>query len=123
MAFNLLDMVSGLFSNDLIGRASSSLGESEGGIKKAISGLVPTVLTGLLNKAGSGSTGANSIFNLTKEAAGSGILGNLGGLLGGGGSAATTLGLQNMATSIFGDRLGNVTNLISNFAGIKPSSA
>lgn len=36
MAFNLLDTVSGLFNKDLIGKAATSLGESEGGIQKAI---------------------------------------------------------------------------------------
>ena len=58
MALNLLDTVNGLFNNDLVNKAASSLGESEGGIKKAISGIVPSVLAGLLNKAGSG--GSNS---------------------------------------------------------------
>lgn len=37
MAFNLLDTVNSLFNNDLVNKAASSLGESEGGIKKAIS--------------------------------------------------------------------------------------
>jgi outer membrane protein OmpA-like peptidoglycan-associated protein len=123
MAFNLLDTVSGLFNKDLIGKAATSLGESEGGIQKAISGLVPSVLMGLLNKAGSGGNAASSIFNLAKEASGSGILSNLGGMLGGGASGGGMSTLLTMAGSLFGDKLGNVTNLISSFAGIKSSSA
>jgi hypothetical protein len=92
MAFNLLNTVSGLFSNDLISRAASSLGESEGGIQKAISGVVPSVLAGLLTKASTGSTGAGSVLDMARQAAGSGILGNLSGLLGGsGGGTMSTL--------------------------------
>lgn len=124
MAFNLLNTVSGLFNNDLIGRAASSLGESEGSIQKAIGGLVPSVLTGLLNKASSGGgTGASGILDMAKQAASSGILGNLSGLLGGSSGGGSMSGLLSMAGSLFGDKLGNVTSLISNYAGIKSSSA
>ena len=122
MAFNLLETVSGLFSNDLVSKAASSLGESEGGIQKAISGIVPSVLTGLLNKAGSGGNAASGILDLAKQASGSGILGNLSGLLGGGGGGGMS-GLLSMAGNIFGDKLGGITNLISSFSGIKSSSA
>jgi outer membrane protein OmpA-like peptidoglycan-associated protein len=122
MAFNLIETVSGLFSNDLVSKAASSLGESEGGIQKALSGIVPSVLTGLLNKAGSGGNAASGILDLAKQASGSGILNNLSGLLGGGGGGAMS-GLLSMAGNIFGDKLGNITNLISSFSGIKSSSA
>ncbi len=123
MAFNLLETVSGLFNNDVVSKAASSLGESEGGIAKAMSGIVPSVLAGLLNKSGSGGTAASSIFSMAQDAASSGALGNLAGMLGGGSNTGGMAGLQNMATGIFGDKLGNVGNLISKFAGIKPSSA
>ncbi len=123
MAFNLLETVSGLFNNDLVSKAASSLGESEGGIAKAMSGIVPSVLAGLLNKAGSGGNAATSIFSMAQDAASSGALGNLAGMLGGKGNSGGMSGLLTMANSIFGDKLGNVGHLISNFSGIKPSSA
>ncbi|MEO6914991.1 MAG: DUF937 domain-containing protein, partial [Chitinophagaceae bacterium] len=123
MAFNLLETVSGLFNNDLVSKAASSLGESEGGIAKAMTGIVPTVLAGLLNKAGSGGIGATSIFSMAQDAAGSGMLGNLAGMLGGGSKSGGSSGLLNMANSVFGDKLGNIGSLISSFSGIKPSSA
>jgi len=125
MAFNLLNTVSGLFSNDLVGKAASSLGESEGSIQKAIGGVVPSVLTGLLSKASSsGGTSASGILDMAKQAASSGILGNLSGLLGGSSSSGGSMsGLLSMAGSLFGDKLSSITSLISNFAGIKTSSA
>jgi outer membrane protein OmpA-like peptidoglycan-associated protein len=122
MAFNLVDTVKGLFTNDLVSKLAASLGETEGGIQKAISGAVPAVLTGLLNKAGS-QGGASGILDMAKQAAGSGILSNLGGLFGGGGGGGSMSGILNMAGSLFGDKLGGITSLLSGFSGIKPASA
>ncbi|HRP56539.1 DUF937 domain-containing protein [Agriterribacter sp.] len=119
MAFNLIDSVKSLFSNDLINKAASVLGENEGGIQKALSGAVPSVLAGFLNKAES-SAGAQSLLDLAKQAGSSGILGNLGGSLEDGGKFP---GLLSLAGSLFGDKSGNISSLLSGFAGIKQSSA
>ncbi len=119
MAFNLLDSVNGLFGNDLLNSAAAAFGENGDSIQKALSGTVPSVLTGLLDKAGT-SAGAQSLLDMGKQASSSGILDNLGGLLPGGGS---TSGLMSMASGLFGDKLGNISSLISGFSGIKPSSA
>jgi outer membrane protein OmpA-like peptidoglycan-associated protein len=119
MATNLLDSVKGLFTNDLVNRASSALGESEGSIQKALSGVIPSVLAGTLNKAGEG---GNSVYNLAKEAADSGILGNLGSFFGKGEGAGLS-SLAGMAGAIFGDKKNNVSRLISGFSGVKESSA
>ncbi|NML20533.1 DUF937 domain-containing protein [Pseudoflavitalea sp. G-6-1-2] len=119
MSFNLLDSVKGLFTNDLISKMASSFGESEGGIQKAISGAVPAVLTGLLNK-GSSADGAASLLNLSKDAASGGIMSNLGNLLGGG--TLLTKGMD-MLKGLFGDKTNAITSTIANFAGIRESSA
>ena len=120
MSLNLLDSVKGLFTSDLISKMSSSFGESEGGIQKAIGGAIPAVLAGLLNKAGS-TDGAASLLNLSKDAASSGILGNLGGLLGGGGNL---LGKgMDMLKGLFGDKTNAITSTIANYSGIRESSA
>ena len=123
MPFNILDSVNNLFTTDLIGKAAATLGEGEDRIEKAVSAVVPSVLTGILNKVGSGRTVASNLFDMAKQASGSGVLGNLGNLLAGSGSGTGLSGLLNMASSVFGDKLGAVTSQISGFAGIKPSSA
>jgi OmpA-OmpF porin, OOP family len=120
MSFNLIDSVKGLFTSELIGKAASMLGENESGISKAVSGTVPAVLSSLLSKSGS-SDGATGIFNMAKEAAGSGILGNITGLLGGGNEFPS--GLKEMAGGLLGNKLGGLGKLISGFAGVKESSA
>lgn len=119
MSFNLLDSVKDLFTNDLTAKMAGSFGESEGGIQKAISGAIPAVLAGLLNKAGT-SDGASGILNLSKDAAGSGILGNLGSFAGG--NNIVNKGLE-WLKKIFGDKADNIISLISGFAGIRESSA
>ena len=121
MAFNLLETVNGLFTNDVISKAAATLGEGENRIEKAVSAVVPSVLTGILNKAGAGRTAANNLLDMAKQASGSGVLGNLGNLLSGTGGGISSL--MNMAGSLFGDKLGGITSLISGYSGIKPSSA
>lgn len=122
MSFNILDAAKGLISNELISKAAGTLGESESGITKALSGAIPSVLAGLIsNNANHGSSG---IMDLVKGAAGSGLLGNLGNLFGSEshstGMASTVLG---WLKTIFGSRLNNIINSISGFAGINNSSA
>jgi hypothetical protein len=119
MALNLLESVRGLFTNDVVNRTASALGESEGAVQKTIGAVVPTILTGVLHKAST--DGGSSILNLARDAAGTGILGNIGSFLGGGGGSFSNL--MGMAGSLFGDKLGNVARLISGFAGVKESSA
>lgn len=124
MAFNLIDAAKGLIPNDLLSKAAGSLGESEGGIQKALSGAIPSVLAGLLGQ--SSGSGAGGILDLVKNAAGSGILNNIGGLIGGSGGAsgggigATVMG---WLRSLFGDKLNSIINAIAGFAGIKTASA
>jgi len=123
MPFNLLDSVNNLFTTDLIGKAAASLGEDENRIQSAVSAVVPSVLTGILNKASSGRTAASSLFDMAKQASSSGVLGNLGNLLTGNGGGSGLSSLLSMASNLFGDKLGAVTSQISSFAGVKPSAA
>jgi outer membrane protein OmpA-like peptidoglycan-associated protein len=119
MSFNLLDAVKGYFSSDLISKASSFLGESEGGVTKALGGIVPSVLGGLLNKGGS-AEGAGSLLKMATEAHGSGILGNLGNFFGDGGGLLSKG--ADLVKGLFGDKAGGLVDGIASFAGIKSSS-
>ncbi|MFT3822352.1 MAG: OmpA family protein [Chitinophagaceae bacterium] len=118
MSFNLLDSVKGLFTTELIGKASNMLGEDPNNVQKAVSGIVPSVLTGILNKAGSGDAGG--ILGMAKDAMNSGILSNIGGFFGNDNILAKG---ADMLRNLFGDKLGNITSMISGFSGIKSTSA
>lgn len=118
MSFNLLDAVKGYVTPALISSAASMLGENPTGISKAMEAAVPSLLQGVLSKGASDSSG---ILDLAKQAAGSGVLDNLGGLLGGNNSNLLNMG-SGILSSLFGNKSSILSNLISSFAGIKPSS-
>lgn len=119
---NLLDSIKEHISPELIGQAAQMLGENEGGISKAIGGLAPTILAGLLNKTGD-SNAMGSIFNLISNFD-SGILNNLGSLIGGGNLAHNDPkdASGHLLGSLFGAKVPAITNAISSFSGVKSSS-
>ena len=120
MSFNLLDAAKGLFTNELVSKASSFLGESEGGVTKAINGILPAVISGITQRASS-ADGAAGILNMATEQHQSGLLDNISGFLGGDNGSMLTKG-AGLLSGLFGDKVGGITSLISNFAGIKGSS-
>lgn len=120
---NIIDLAKGLFTNDTIAAASSSLGESHENVQKAVTGAVPAILAGLLNKAGSGG-GISNLVNSASQLTSGGDLGNLlgGATSGGSGSSWLSQGAS-LLQSIFGNKLGSIGNMLSGFSGIKESSA
>jgi OmpA-OmpF porin, OOP family len=121
MSFNLIDAAKGLFTSELVNRAGAYLGESEAGVTKAISGILPTVLSSLVNKTAT-HEGAGTVADMVEENHSSGILNNLGGFFGNDNGGLLNKG-ANLLSGLFGGNSNTVTNLISNFAGVKTSSA
>jgi OmpA-OmpF porin, OOP family len=121
---NILDDLKGMVTNQVISNAASRLGESEGGISKAIGGLLPTILAGLVNKS-SDSNSFNGIFNMLSDSKNLGFLDNIGGLIGGGnlaqGDPKDIAG--GLMSNLFGNKVGGILDLVSNFAGVKKSTS
>jgi outer membrane protein OmpA-like peptidoglycan-associated protein len=83
---------------------------------------MPTVLGGLLNKS-SDPVSMGSIFNLIKQTDGS-ALSNLNGLLSGAGGSSSLMSMGGQfISSLFGNKQNDVGSMISNFSGVKASSA
>lgn len=119
MSFNLLETVKNYFTNEFTNQASNSLGENSSGISKALSAIIPTGLAGILRKATSGNEGAESIFNMAKDAAKNfSAYPNVSNL-----SSQQNISGGNMFSSLFGGNQSGIIGLISKFAGIKDSSA
>lgn len=119
---NLLDSLKEYATPELIGQAAQLLGENENGISKALGGLAPTILSGLLNKAGdAGAMG--SIFSTLSKFDPS-VLDNLGGLLGGGNLAHNDPkdAAGGFIGSLFGDKVPGILNALAGFAGVKSTS-
>ena len=121
MSFNIIDAVKSHLTPDLISKASSFMGENNSAVAKAMSGILPAVLSGMVSKASSGTTGANEVFSVAKNAHSSGFLGGLGNLFGDGGGGMLGKGLD-IVKGLLGDKFGGIINTISSFAGIKSSS-
>jgi OmpA-OmpF porin, OOP family len=121
---NILDDLKGMVTNQIISSAASHLGESEGGISKAIGGLLPTILAGLVNKS-TDSSGFGGIFNMLSDNKNLGFLDNIGGLIGGGnlahGDPKDIAG--GLMSNLFGSKVGGILDLVSNFAGVKKSTS
>lgn len=117
---NIVDLVKNYATNEMISKASSFLGENEGGVSKAVSGLIPALLGGLAGKATASEAGAEEVYQTAKAANDGGILGNLGSLFGNADILSRGTGLFN---SLFGGKANSIIDAIANFAGIKSSSS
>lgn len=112
MSLNVIDLIKGQLGPALVSQAATQYGESESGISKAISGLLPAVVGGMANNSNQPAvldaiTGANS----------SGLLGNLLG-----GSSDNSL-ISSVLSAIFGDKMSGLINSISSFSGVSNSSS
>ncbi len=122
MSFNLIDAAKGLFTNDLVGKASAYLGESENTVVKAIGGIIPSLLGGVADKATSSHDGAVAVTNLAKESDSAGFLGNLGGFFDNDGGGMLSKG-AGLLSNLFGQgKTDMLSTVISQFSGAKSSS-
>jgi len=123
---NIVDSLKEFITPELISKASSSFGESNSSITKGIDSLIPTVLGGLIKKSNN-TNDFSGIFDMIKGGAekNSGLLDNLGSLVGGGNSAKDDPKdlSGRMMSSIFGNKVGGILDLVSSVAGLKRSSS
>src|SRR5215472_694733 len=122
MALNVSDSLKDIFTPDRVRAAAASLGESESSISKAIAGIVPAIIGGVITRTDSGIDGASSILNMAKGASGTGILANLGSRFGDlQNSSFVTNGLDT-AKRLLGDKFETVATAVARFSGIRESS-
>lgn len=112
MSLNIIDLIKGQLGSALVTQAASQLGESESGISKAISGLLPAIVGGLANNSDN-----PSVLDAISNAPSQGVLGNLLGLTSG------NSWVQGLLASIFGDKLNGLVNSIATYAGISNNSS
>jgi len=124
MATNLVDLIKGYLTPDLMDKAASYVGESGPDTNKALAGIVPTSIAALSNLA-STKTGAQQISQVLDSGRYDGsMLGNLGSLFSNGTSTQNTLTAgKGLLDSLFGGSLGSVTDLIARGSGIRATSA
>lgn len=119
---DILGLVKEQLTNAAISKISGFLGESEAGTTSALGAALPSVLAGLMEK-GSTTQGASDIMNALKTGdSNSGIFDNLSGLLSGDSSSGLLGNGLNLLNMVFGNKLGNLTNVISNVSGLGSGS-
>lgn len=122
MSINLLDMLKDQVAGDLGSQAAKFLGESESNVSSALSNILPSILGSVIDK-GSSEEGATGLMNVLKDADTS-ILGNIGGLFGGGAGAVN--GLLNSGSGILsflmGNKIGGVVDILMKVTGMKSSA-
>ncbi|MEX6690221.1 OmpA family protein [Danxiaibacter flavus] len=121
MSFNLIESVKGLISGDLISKAASTLGESEGGIQKLINGAVPVSIASMIQNATNSSDGGAGLLDTARQVSRSGVLGNPGSLFSG--NTSSVPGLSGIMESLFDGNFNSISNALSSFAGVRSSSA
>lgn len=124
MAASLLDTLSTYITPDVIGKASSFLGESSGGTQKALTGILPMLLGGVANMASS-QGGASKLMGLLQSGGFDGSrLNNLDALLSDGTQTQNLIGTgQQLLGNLLGDKASAVTSAVSSYSGLKASSA
>ena len=124
MATNLVDLIKGYLTPDIVKKASTFVGESESATQKAVSGIVPALLAAMANQT-STTDGAERLSRMldTGKYDGS-ALNNLGSLFSGGEATqkAITEG-KNVLGSLLGGKTQGLTDQIASFAGVKAGSA
>ncbi len=120
---SLMDTILGTFTNDIIRKAASFLGESTDNTQRAFQAAVPTILASSLQKAASPG-GAKELFDLVGSAGRDNVLQNVGSMMSGGGSTEKLLSTgQGLLSSLMGGKSASAASMISGLSGLKSSSA
>lgn len=123
MSVNLLELADRCLFSSEINKVSEFLGEDISAVSKGISGVLPAVLSGLINKC-STKDGLGSLMGLVNLGINSGILNNLEALLT---SKSRSVGLLNtgsdLVSSILGSEANAVSDAISSYSGLKKASS
>ena len=112
MALNIIDLIKGQLGPALISQSATQFGESESGISKAISALLPAVIGGMANNADK-----PGVLDAIMGSTSNGMLGNLLG-----GTSNNSL-ITTVLTAIFGDKVADITNAVSTFSGVNNSTS
>ncbi|WP_298733157.1 OmpA family protein [uncultured Chitinophaga sp.] len=121
MSFDLLNTIKGLFTGDVISQAAARLGESEQGVQKAVNSIIPTILTGLLHKAGPQGD-ADGALNIARDAVGANATTAIISSLQSGSDSWVSRGME-WLQSLFGSKVSTVVGAVATYAGIKAASA
>jgi len=124
MAINLLEMLSSQMGGSQYSQIGKFLGADEGIVKSAMGAALPSILGSVISN-GASSTGAAGLINMLNKGNFDGsMLDNLGGLFGGGNATSSLMNSgSSILSSLMGNKLGSVVDLIGSVTGMKKSNS
>jgi outer membrane protein OmpA-like peptidoglycan-associated protein len=117
MSFNLIESVKEVLSGDMTNKMAGMLGESHANVQQAMTGAIPSILTGIVLKADSGNV--QDTLNLATDAARIDVPFDPGSLSGAGSSPKGMDFLKN----IFGEKTSALSDSIASYSGVSNQSA
>lgn len=121
---DLLTSLNAQLSATMVEQLGITLGENPSHINKAMGGLLPTVLGGLINKSGDSGV-MSTVMGMLGNTSNQGLLDSVGSMIGG--NTMRHNHAENpaagMITALFDNKMDSVLGAISAFSGIKQSSA
>ncbi|WP_346236207.1 OmpA family protein [Niabella insulamsoli] len=120
MSTNIVDLIRNYISEDLIAQAASYLGESEKNISKAISGLIPTLTAGVIDKGSESQFASQHLLEAAKATYRNRPPGDTDFLAGDTGLHALQ---DNWTNFISDDQTASISHAIAGFSGIKNTSS
>ncbi len=121
----LLETLRGLVTPDLLARAASLFGESQGNVSRGVGAAFPALLAGLLAKSSDSGAMGQIMALLSDRSIDPGLARNPTSLLGSSGlssSPITELGGR-FLSALFGSQTGAVEDAVAREAGVKSSTA
>jgi OmpA-OmpF porin, OOP family len=123
MTSNLLELVKGYLTPDVIAKISKLVGETSDSTQSALGTIVPSLTAAACHQSSTPS-GASRLMNLLSSSNVSSIPDDFSGLLGGGrGTDGLIKTGSSLISGLFGNRANDVANLIANTTRIRPASA
>ncbi len=113
---DLMDMIKGAISSQVMGQIGTALGTDSQGASKAVGIALPAILGGLV-KQSSTPAGAANLFGMLDKVD-TGMLDNLGGALSGGKATSMIEMGTKMLPSIFGSNFSSIFNVLGKLTGL-----
>ncbi len=124
MNLDLLELFNSTLGGPLIRQASTHLGESEESTRAAVRTVGPTLLAGLMQRAGTPGGAADIFRAVTDQRIDAGATGKIASVFDNRGGLESLLSTgEALSGQLFGGRSGSVMNAISAASGVRPDSA
>ena len=124
MSLNLMDLVKSQLGSGLMSTIAGHLGESEARTQSAVDGGLASIIGGLMGSASTTQSATNLLNLLMGKQQSSTSMGDLLGMISGGGSSIGSL-IQlggPLLKTVFGDKLGGVVDAVSSSSGASKQS-